>query len=108
MLTLMIISICYTLYGIAGLFGFQIIPEQFKGHLWTKDYIRCRGIAYLMLSVPWLAVCWLEDLCFADVSHGIMILIVGGLAVPSLIYAVICDKKYKALLEKDASGKQTE
>ena len=107
MLTLMVISICYTLYGIAGLFGFQIIPEQYKGHPWTKEYKRSQGIAYLMLGVPWLLVCLLEKACLSDVPVWGMILIVALLAVPAFIFAVAIGRKYKALLE-NSDSKETE
>ena len=107
MLTLMVISICYTLYGIAGLFGFQIIPEQYKGHSWTKEYKQSQGIAYLMISVPWLLVCLLKDVCLSDVPFWGMILIVALVVVPGYIFAVAIGRKYKALLE-NSDSKETE
>ena len=106
MLTLMVISICYTLYGIAGLFGFQIIPEQHKGRPWTKAYKQSQGIAYLMLGAPWLLVCLLEDVCLSDVPVWGMILIVALVAVPAFIFALAIDRKYKALLG-DSDSKET-
>ena len=106
MLTLLVMSIFYTVYGIAGLFGFQLIPEQYKGHSWTKEYKGSRGIAFLMVGVPWLLVCLLSEICLSNVSEWIMILIVGLLAVPALIYAVALDRKYKALLEQETARPQ--
>lgn len=108
MLTLLVMSIFYTVYGIAGLFGFQIIPEQYRGHPWTKEYMGSQGIAYLLIGVPWLLVCLLSDVCLSNVSHWGMILIVAVLAVPALIYAVANDQKYKALLEQKTDTKQRE
>ena len=107
MLTLMVIGICYTLYGIAGLFGFQIIPEQYKGHPWTKDYIRSQGIGYLLIGVPWLVISMLADIYFASVPLGIMIAVVAVPAIPALLYAFACDKKYKAMLKKETDETET-
>ena len=41
---LLIMSIFDICYGILGLFGKMNIAEKFKGHEWTKDYIRKQGI----------------------------------------------------------------
>lgn len=37
---ILVLSIFWIGYGIVGLIGFQNIPAKYKGHSWTKDYIR--------------------------------------------------------------------
>ena len=46
-----IFDICY---GILGLFGKMNIPEKFKGHEWTKDYIRGLAFSNILLGIPYL------------------------------------------------------
>ena len=41
---LLFMSVFWIIYGIAGIVGYQNIPSKYKGHSWTKDYIRCQGI----------------------------------------------------------------
>ena len=40
MKVLLFMSVFWTSYGIAGLFGYQNIPKKFEGYGWTKEYIR--------------------------------------------------------------------
>lgn len=48
------LGILWTLRGIAGILGFQVINEKYKNHDWTASYIRYRGKSWLMIGIPWL------------------------------------------------------
>lgn len=50
----LILGIFFTLYGAAGLCGFQRIAERYKYKSWTKSYVRACGIGWLMLGIPWI------------------------------------------------------
>ena len=52
-ITLWVISVFWILYGIAGLLGFENLPEKYKYKSWTPDYIRMNGICKLLLGVGW-------------------------------------------------------
>ena len=52
---ILITGLFATIYGIAGILGFQIISARHRGHGWTKKYIRSQGISWLLLGIPWLA-----------------------------------------------------
>ena len=90
-------SIFYLIYGILGLFGIQIISEEYKGKAWTKSYIRCCGAMWLGLGVPWLAFYLIaHDMGLKNyVAAAIML----AISLPSFIFAVFFDKKYKAMLK---------
>ena len=86
-------------YGIFGLFGKMNIAEKFKGHEWTKDYMRELGIGDILLGVPWLI------LYFAfkqyDPGYWTIFLLIILLALPSLIYVILIERKYNKRLKKD-------
>ena len=97
---LLVMSIFWIGYGILGIFGIQNIPAKYKGHSWTKDYIRKQGITWLIVGVPWLAFYLVRILLIpdADLNTGIEVLILIALSLPALISTIILEKKYKALL----------
>lgn len=86
-------------YGIFGLFGKMNIPEKFKGHEWTKNYMKELGIGDILLGIPWLI------LYFAfkqyDPGYLTIFLLIILLALPSLIYIISIERKYNKLLKKD-------
>ena len=86
-------------YGILGLFGKMNIAEKFKGHEWTKDYIRGLAIAYILLGIPYLIL----YLAFRQYDTGyvkmFLFIILAGL--PALIFIIFHERKYNKLLKKD-------
>ncbi len=92
MTTILIMSLFWILYGVLGLFGIQMIPAKYRGHDWTKDYIRYRGISWILLGVPYLAIS-----LFAYGDPLPIILMILGSAVPSLVYTIVKEKQYKTL-----------
>ena len=94
-----VMPVFWCLYGIAGLLGFQFIHDKYKDHWWTLDYIRCRGVSWLILGIPWLAVAIIRR--YTGMSYWVAIGLLVVVSVPSLVYGAVKDKKFKALLEND-------
>ena len=107
MQVLMTMSIFWILYGIAGVFGFQNIPHKYKGYSWTKYYIRCQGISWLLIGIPWLVLYLLITFFFADtyIRISVVVLILLVLAIPAIIYTIRLEKRFKALLERETDHK---
>ena len=105
MQVMMFMSVFWTLYGIAGLFGIQNIPSKYKGYTWTKEYIRCQGISWLMLGIPWLIFYLVHTFYLADknIGAGVIVLILVLFAVPSIIYTIKWDKKFRDLLSRETN-----
>lgn len=100
MTVIFIISIYLIVYGIAGLFGFQIIPAKYKGHTWTKAYIRSRGATSLLLGVLWLAFNRVVAFASLDIEIWLSCVILLALGIPSLVISIFIDKKYRAMLSR--------
>ena len=107
---ILVLSIFWIGYGIVGLIGFQNIPAKYKGHSWTKDYIRKQGVTWLVLGLPWLGFYLVRTFVLAEenISTGMAVVILLFLAVPALIITIIWERKYKALLSAEADSKSTE
>ena len=75
------------------------IPEKFKGHEWTKNYMRELGTSDILLGVPWLI------LYFAfkqyDPGYWTVFLLIILLALPSFFLVIHIERKYNKLLKKD-------
>ena len=95
---MLIISIFYICYGIAGLLGFQLIPKKYRGHSWTKQYKHCCGLAYLLLGIPWLLLT-LAQMAGRISANGTIagILLSGAIA---FCYCLWFDRKYKQKLSQ--------
>ena len=100
-------SVFWTVYGLAGVFGYQNIPAKFRGYSWTKSYIRSQGIAWLMLGIPYFIFSLVHSPEQRGLTWGaaIAILILG---MPSFIYALLADRRYKALLKEDKEAASNE
>ena len=100
MYVLLFMSVFWILYGIAGLLGFQNIPAKYKGHSWTKDYIRSQGLNWLILGLPWFGFYLVRTFLLAEaaITSGMSVVILLLLSIPALILSVIYEKKYKAML----------
>lgn len=96
MKTILALGIFWIGYGIAGLFGLQVIPEKYKGKDWTKSYIRYRGISWIMIGIPWLIL----YMIIRDRNLGtfIMSFLLIVCAIPSLVCSIADERKYKAML----------
>ena len=110
MKVLLWLSVFWIIYGITGILGFQIIPEKYKGHSWTKDYIRNQGVTWLILGLPWFGFYLVRTFLLPDtnISTGIAVVILTILSVPALIGSIVLEKKYKALLSAEADNKPIE
>ena len=97
---LLVMSIFWIGYGILGLFGIQNISAKYKGHSWTKEYIRKQGITWLLVGVPWFSFYLIRTFAIPDVdlNAGIQLLILIALSLPALVTTFIWERKYNALL----------
>ncbi len=98
MITILALGIVWTVYGIIGLLGFQIIPDKCKGKDWTKSYIRSQGLSWFILGITWIIVYAVTHDMGLETSAMCVILILA--ASPTLIYSVYNDRKYKKLMKK--------
>lgn len=67
------------------------IPEKYKNHEWTKDYIKESSYLNLLLGI-WFFVCFLIDYFLHIPSITLFFLIVGGILILILQYKI--NKKY--------------
>ena len=101
MKVLLFMSVFWTLYGIAGLFGYQNIPKKFKGYSWTREYIRLQGITWLMLGVPLLMLYFVVHYFIPEENLNAELLVFSMLvlASPSVIFTYKWEKKYEKMLK---------
>lgn len=69
---ILIMSDFWVIYGIAGILGFQVIRSEYKGHDWTKTYVRLLGASWLMLGVPWLLFDRIAVHTAANIGTGLL------------------------------------
>ena len=95
MKVLLFMSVFWTLYGIAGLFGYQNIPKKFKGYSWTKEYICLQGITWLMLGVPLLMLYFVVHYFIPEENLNAELLVFSMLvlASPSVVFTYKWEKK---------------
>ena len=105
---LLIMSIFWIGYGILGLFGIQNISAKYKGHSWTKEYIRKQGITWLLVGVPCFAFYLIRTFAIpdADLNTGIEVLILIALSLPALVTTFIWERKYNALLATETGAEK--
>ena len=101
MKVLLFMSAFWTLYGIAGLLGYQNIPKKFKGYSWTREYIRLQGITWLMLGVPLLMLYFVVHYFIPEENLNAELLVFSMLvlASPSVIFTYKWEKKYEKMLK---------
>ena len=104
MMVLLSLGIFWTLYGVAGLLGFQRINERYKRKSWTKKYIQSCGIGWLMMGIPWIALYLLWY--FYQVQWSVIALLMILFSVPSIVYSFCIEKKYKSKIAEDAIKEQ--
>ena len=96
MSVMLAMGIFWTLYGILGLLGLQVIGERYRGQEWPPRYIRCRGTSWLMIGLPWIS---LYLLTYAkDVDRVTMGLLMVVCALPAIAYSFVVERKYRRLL----------
>ena len=87
----------WTVFGLLGLAGVGKFHPKYQGKSWTESYIRSNGVAHLLLGVPWVLFSLAAFHRHVDFWIGAIIILV--LSIPSLLYAIAHDRKYKAMLE---------
>ena len=98
MTVILSLGIFWTLYGLAGLFGFQVIADPYKGHDWTKAYIRRCGISWLILGIPMLILFFFA--AGHPVSRPLMVLLILLCGTPSVLYSFAGERKYRRMLKE--------
>ena len=117
---ILIMSAFWVIYGIAGILGFQIIRSEYRGHRWTKTYVRLLGVSWLLLGVPWLLFDRIAVYTAANIGTGLLCIIlldigvtIGdeyilllvnvliALAMPSIAFTFFIDKKYRNILKNE-------
>ena len=90
-------SIFYIIYGIMGLFGKIKIAEKYKGHHWTKDYMKELGAADILFGIPWFIL----YIAFRQYDPGFVmtLLLIIILALPALFLNIHIERKYNKLLK---------
>lgn len=81
--------------------GFQIIRSEYRGHDWTKAYVRLLGVSWLMLGVPWLLFNRIAVHTAANIGTGLLCIILLALAMPSIVFTFFIDKKYRNILKNE-------
>lgn len=100
---ILIMSAFWVIYGIAGILGFQIIRSEYRGHRWTKTYVRLLGASWLLLllGVPWLLFDRIAVHTAANIRTGLLCIILLALAMPSIVFTLFIDKKYRNILKNE-------
>jgi hypothetical protein len=96
---ILLFGIFWAICGILSLFGIQYIPEQYKNKSWTKDYVRSRGICWLLFGLSDFVI------YFVLSAFNVTWLVVAGLLIfcniPPTVYSSNIDKKYQEKLESE-------
>ena len=98
---ILIMSAFWVIYGIAGILGFQVIRSEYRGHDWTKTYVRLLGVSWLMLGIPWLLFDRIATYTAANIGTEVLCLILLTLAIPSIVFTFFIDKKYRNILNDE-------
>ena len=98
---ILMLSTFWVIYGIAGILGFQIIRSEYRGHRWTKTYVRLLGASWLMLGVPWLLFDRIAVYTAANIGTCLLCIILLALAMPSIAFTCLIDKKYRNILKNE-------
>lgn len=85
----------WTMYGIAGLCGYQRIPKRCENQSWTKQYIRSSGISWLLLGIPWMLLYAMGRVW--NFHWAIVIGLALAFSLPSVWYSVWMEQKYKVM-----------
>ena len=104
MRVILFMSVFWILYGIAGILGFQNIPQKYRGHSWTKNYIRSQGLSWLILGLPWFGFYLVRTFLLTEaVTTGMSVTIMLLLSIPALIVSIVFEKKYKRMYRQQQS-----
>ena len=98
---LRLLAFGYFLYGVVGLFGFQIIPEAHRHRPWTKAYNRWQAVSWILTALPLLVYSFYFSSGQCIVSLGKRIGLLLLLFVPTIIFEVILSRKFSRLLKEE-------
>lgn len=95
------LGIIWTIYGTAGLLGFQRIPARYKEKSWKGQYIHACGIGWLMIGLPWLALYGAASLW--KIQWPVTAVLLVCFAVPSIVYTIRIERKYGQKADEDTA-----
>lgn len=98
-MTLLSLGIFYMIYGVAGILGFQYIPQKYRNRSWTGEFIRSRGIFFLITGALWIFVYIIDS--FHRMNWITLAAVLILFSAPPMIYAVRTEKKYKLRLAEE-------
>ncbi len=90
------LSIIWIIYGIAGLLGYQNIPEKYKGYSWTVQYKQLAGIGWLILAIPSFVSNFLIRIFTWPHYINLITIILSGAV--SIVYSRYQEKKFSKIL----------
>ncbi len=90
------LSIIWVINGIAGLLGYQNIPEKFKGYSWTVQYKQMTGISWLILAIPSIVSNLLIRIFTWSHYINLITIILSGAV--SIVYSIYQEKKFSKIL----------
>jgi amino acid transporter len=81
---------------------FSLFLKKYKNKSWTLRYIRSNGIGCLVFGITWFVLYLVFSIC--EIQWPITGVLIALFTIPSLIYIIYIDKKYKAKLENESEG----
>ena len=91
----LLLGVFWTIYGLIGVIGFQVVPKRYRHKSWTRKYARLRGAGWIMIGVPWVLIYGMA--VGLSLPRFVMVLLFVLAAIPSLVYTLIIEKKYETL-----------
>ena len=91
------LNIIWIIYGIAGLLGYQNIPEKYKGYSWTVQYKQMAGISWLILAIPGIVSNILIRILAWPYYINLIAIILSGAV--SIVYSRYQEKKFSKIRE---------
>ena len=93
------LNIIWIIYGIAGLLGYQNIPEKYEGYSWTVQYKQLVGISWLILAIPGIVSNFLIRIFAWPHYINIITLMLSGAV--SIVYSIYQQKKFSKILDDE-------
>lgn len=90
---LLMLGAVWTVYGLLGLAGWQVIPEKCRRRPWTGRYVRRLGLSWLMMGLPWIGL-WalLRGTALPWPAQWAAVVLVS---LPALVYTWALERRYK-------------
>lgn len=94
------------IYGILGLFGIQNISQRYRGTSFEREYKSYCGKSNILTGIPWVIVYFIAKSLQPEFAQFCILIIAGSL--PSIIYCLVVEKKFKKMLEAEKNNTAAE